>query len=112
MNHKIHYFPDSLHELSYLFAITVGNVNTGETVSNNVQRKCHGFYEVLFKNCSGFANKMRQQLKSIRAVQTDFCTGLTYLLTPWSGVHLEKLTSCQLVKKFSAFTSAWHLSLS
>ena len=26
-----------------------------------------------------------------------------YLLTPWSRVHLEKLTSLQLVKKFSAF---------
>jgi len=47
---------------------------------------------------------------------------LTYLLTPWSRVLLEKLTGCQLVKKFptfygtrrfiTAFTSARHLSLS
>jgi len=47
---------------------------------------------------------------------------LTYLLTPWSRVLLEKLSSLQLVKKFSAFygtrrfltalTSARHLSLS
>jgi hypothetical protein len=47
---------------------------------------------------------------------------LTYLLTPWSRVLLEKLTSLQPVKKFSAFygtrrfitsfTSARHLSLS
>ena len=47
---------------------------------------------------------------------------LTYLLTPWSTVLLEKLTGLQLVKKFSAFygtrrfitafTSARHLSLS
>ena len=47
---------------------------------------------------------------------------LTYLLTPWSRVLLEKLASLQLVKKFSAFygtrrfitalTSARHLSLS
>ena len=47
---------------------------------------------------------------------------LTYLLTPWSRVHLEKLASLQLVKKFPAFygtrrfltelTSARHLSLS
>ena len=47
---------------------------------------------------------------------------LTYLLTPWSRVILEKLASLQLVKKFSAFygtrrfltalTSARHLSLS
>ena len=46
---------------------------------------------------------------------------LTYLLTPWCRVLLEKLTGLQLVKKFSAFhgtrrfitalTSVWHLSL-
>ena len=45
-----------------------------------------------------------------------------YLLTPWSRVHLEKLTGFQLVKKFPTFygtlrfitavTSARHLSLS
>ena len=47
---------------------------------------------------------------------------LTYLLTTWIRVLLEKLTSSQLVKKFpefhgtrrfiTAFTSARHLSLS
>ena len=47
---------------------------------------------------------------------------LTYLLTPWCRVLLEKLTGLQLVKKFPAFhgtrrfitalTSARHLSLS
>jgi len=47
---------------------------------------------------------------------------LTYLLTPWSRVLLEKLTGLQLVKKFptfygtqrfiTAFTSVRHLSLS
>ena len=47
---------------------------------------------------------------------------LTYLLTPWSRVLLQKLASLQLVKKFPAFygtrrflttlTSARHLSLS
>ena len=47
---------------------------------------------------------------------------LTYLLTPWSRVLLEKLTGSQLVKKFpalygtqcfiTAFTSVRHLSLS
>ena len=46
---------------------------------------------------------------------------LTYLITPWSRVLLEKLASLQLVKKFPAFygtrrfltalTSARHLSL-
>ena len=42
---------------------------------------------------------------------------LTYLVTPWSRVLLEKLTDFQLVKKFPAFygtpfASARHLSLS
>jgi hypothetical protein len=47
---------------------------------------------------------------------------LTYLLTPWSRVLLEKLTGLLLVKKFpafyetrrfiTAFTSARHLTLS
>ena len=47
---------------------------------------------------------------------------LTYLLTPWSRVLLERLTGFQLVKKFlafygtrrfiTAFTSARHLSIS
>jgi len=50
------------------------------------------------------------------------CFFITYLLTPWSRVLLEKLTGIKLVKKFSAFygtrrfisafTSAHHLSLS
>ena len=57
---------------------------------------------------------------------TDFSVGLTYLLTylltSWSRVLLEKLTDSQLVEKFpaiygtrrfiTAFTSARHLSLS
>jgi hypothetical protein len=52
----------------------------------------------------------------------QYHTILTYLLTPWSRVLLEKLTGLQLVKKFPAFygtrrfitalTSARHLSLS
>ena len=52
--------------------------------------------------------------------RTDSTT--TYLLAPWCGVLLEKLTGLQLVKKFSAFqgtrrfitalTSVRHLSLS
>ena len=47
---------------------------------------------------------------------------LTYLLTPWCGILLEKLTGLQLVKKFPAFhgtrrfitalTSVLHPSLS
>jgi len=47
---------------------------------------------------------------------------VTYLLTPWSRVHLEDLTGVQPVKKFPAFngtrrsittfTSVRHLSIS
>jgi len=47
---------------------------------------------------------------------------LTYLLTPWFRVHLEKLTGSQPIKKFpvfygtgrfiTVFTTARHLSLS
>jgi hypothetical protein len=33
---------DSFHELIYVFGVMVGTVYTGETVSNNVQRKCYG----------------------------------------------------------------------
>jgi len=53
---------------------------------------------------------------------TSIACLLTYLLTPWSRVLPEKLTSFQLVKKFptfygtqrfiTSFTSARHLSLS
>ena len=60
------------------------------------------------------------------AIFTEYIRGLqpyyTYLLTPWCGVLLEKLTGLQLVKKFPAFhgirrfitalTSVRHLSLS
>jgi hypothetical protein len=52
-------------------------------------------------------------------VSLKFGVLLTYLLTPWSRVLLEKLTGLQLVKKFPAFygtrgfitalTSARHL---
>jgi len=35
--------------------------------------------------------------------QTKTITVLTHLLTPWSGVLLEKLTGLQLVKKFPIF---------
>jgi hypothetical protein len=55
-------------------------------------------------------------------ISLPFCAILTYVLTAWSRVLLEKLTGSQLVKKFpafhgtrrfiTAFTSARHLSLS
>jgi len=31
----------------------------------------------------------------------------TYLITPWSSVHLEKLTGFQLVKEFPKFCGIW-----
>ena len=61
-------------------------------------------------------------LKVCSLVKFAFYTLLTYLLTPWCRVLLEKLTGLQLVKKFPAFhgtrrfitalTSLRHLSLS
>ena len=59
----------------------------------------------------------------VQVLKTPILTYLlTYLLTPWCRVLLEKLTGMQLVKKFSAFhgtrrfitalTSVRHLSLS
>jgi len=57
-----------------------------------------------------------------REGQIEYSYLLTYLLTPWCIVLLEKLTGLQLVKKFPAFhgtrrvitalTSVHHLSLS
>ena len=57
-----------------------------------------------------------------RILHSDRYENLTYLLTPYSTVLLQKLTGSQLVKKFpafygtqrfiTAFTSARHLSLS
>ena len=64
-------------------------------------------------------NKSFESLELFKYLVT---TLLTYLLTPWCRVLLEKLTGLQLVKKFSAFhgtrrfitalTSVRHLSLS
>jgi hypothetical protein len=55
-------------------------------------------------------------------ISTAFSFLLTYLLTPWSRVLLEKLTGSQPVKKFpafygtrrfiAAFTRARHLFIS
>jgi hypothetical protein len=45
-------------------------------------------------------------MKGVRERETcdRECIGnITYLLTPWSRVLLEKLTGLQLVKKFPAF---------
>ena len=66
-----------------------------------------------------FTHVLSQQPITRTAHTTDL---LTYLLTPWSRVLLEKLTGPQSVKKFpafygtrrfiTAFTSARHLSFS
>jgi hypothetical protein len=40
-------------------------------------------------------------INKVLIVNRDYL--LTYLLTPWSRVLLEKLTGLQLVKKFPAF---------
>jgi len=49
---------------------------------------------------------------SITHLQIHTTYLISYLLTPWSRVLVEKLTGSQLVKKFPAFTNARHLSLS
>jgi hypothetical protein len=68
-----------------------------------------------FQNYSGFSY-------SFQKVKANMEFWNNHLLTPWSRVLLEKLTSSQLVKKLpafnvtqrfiTAFTSACHLSLS
>ena len=62
-----------------------------------------------------------KRMAVLRDTNTKFRYLLTYLLTPWCRVLLEKLTGLQLVKKFPAFhatprfittlTSVRHLSL-
>ena len=79
---------------------------------------CQGIIKIAGQRSSR-CNKWFKALFNIRQVITYL---LTYLLTPWSRVLLEKLASLQLVKNFPAFygtrrfltalTSARHLSLS
>jgi len=84
-----------------------------------------------FKNYSFICALVPTEEKSKRQKDRSYETNedvqavsliITYLLTPWCGVLLEKLTVLQLVKKFPAFqgtrrfitalTSVCHLSLS
>ena len=61
-------------------------------------------------------------LRSLMTIIRELYLYVTYLLTPWCRVLLEKLTGLQLVKKFpplhgtrrfiTALTSVHHLSLS
>jgi hypothetical protein len=83
----------------------------------------------MFHHILLFIEMFRSLLQLSSGCHTNNCTEgliktthlLTYLLTTWSRVLLEKLTGFQLVKKFppfcgtrrfiTAFTSARHLSL-
>ena len=77
---------------------------------------CNGFRCIL----KGFSSNILRTWSWL-AKQLSYCEWF-YLLTPWSRVLLEKLSSFQLVKKFlsffgtwrfiATFTSACHLSLS
>ena len=56
----------------------------------------HGTQPSAFIKCTGLPKYLRIEL--ISSVY-----GVTYLLTPWCRVLLEKLTGLQLVKKFPAY---------
>jgi hypothetical protein len=60
---------------------------------------------ILFKKMSVFVRIIRstghEKMESVVLLQVDYL--LTYSLTPWSRVLLEKLTGPQLVKKFPTF---------
>jgi hypothetical protein len=72
--------------------------------------------------CSLISNGSTDSHPALRTERPTLHASITYLLTPWSRVLLEKLTGLQLVKKFpafygtrriiNAFTSARRLSLS
>jgi hypothetical protein len=90
----------------------------GATVVGLLQLLCRRLKEMTrhdnFRQWSHFPRCSRWKI-------TYLLNLLTYLLTPWSRVLLEKLTGSQLVKKFpafygtrrliTAFTSAHHLSI-
>ena len=84
---------------------------------NHFKTKCMPAHILLnVKVMINFEFKLQLKLEIIKI------TLLTYLLTPWCRVLLEKLTGLQLIKKFPAFhgtqrfttalTSVRHLSLS
>ena len=99
-------------------------ISTCRLISNSQQINP---YLITFKktkcifNCFGYDNSsyVSNAISTMRYKQQDI---LTYLLTPWCRVLLEKLTGLELVKKFPAFhgtrrfitslTSVRHLSLS
>jgi len=77
-------------------------------------------YKVMFRKKLLKINYFLRKFKVSHCVQSNYL--LTYFLTSWCRVLLEKLTGLQLVKKFPAFhgtrnfitalTSVRHLSLS
>jgi len=79
----------------------------------------------MIKELSTLAETATDGLKTYNLKERDYLrniTLLTYLITPWNRVLLEKLTGSQLVKKFPifygtqafiiAFARARHLYLS
>jgi len=85
--------------------------------------QCHSVHHKSHKDCPSapkFPSPLQPTVTQFIPSQTTAL--LTYLLTLWNRVLLEKLTGFQLVKKFpafhrtrrfiTAFTSARHLSLS
>jgi len=73
---------DSLHELSYVFGIMAGTVITGETVSNNVQRKWHGILWVTVQNMFRMyqKNAWRVPISTVSPVGLLSYVRFTYLL--------------------------------
>ena len=81
------------------------------------------WFDVCLRRCTiGQIQRQLTKIQSLRTSKLRYSTLLTYLLTPWCRVLLEKLTGLQLVKKFPAFygtqrfitalTSVHHPSLS
>ena len=76
----------------------------------------------IYHRCPGKAGNTLCKSRASYIYSKTILPPLTYLLTPWCRVLLEKLTGLQLVKKFPAFhgtrrfitvlTSVRHLSLS
>ena len=103
------YCESNLHSLLKYFMCFI-SLSPRNSSDNNLKRPSH-----VFKSFIPIADLWVYQSGSLTYIPT--C-----LLTPWSRVLLEKLTSSKLVKKFPAFygtqrlittfTSARHLSLS
>ena len=109
-------FPSILHPSHTLVPHT--HINTGITRPQQLKVSLNKTLLLLHPNI--FCRRHRQSFL-LRSTLTLKLL-LTYLLTPWSTVLLEKLTGSQLAKKFpafygtrryiTAFASARHLSLS